>query len=250
MPTSREEAGILFIGGPKNGERMAVARPLPSTIAFSLEASFPTYSFGGDYPITCDVITYEKQFFRILGRERVAYVLRGMPIVDSERALMDILHPLSGSGLAASQAPVYPEFMIQSATMSQEAGDLGSCIQAELISPIIGNRYQSILVAVELQEQLMGKRMTIWGVEGVVVACNVSALPNGFMTTYVTLRELADMEDYPSTGIVVSGIAHSIQGEAIVTTPEPEPEPEPLGNLVPLRKPGEAARLRRIILPK
>lgn len=252
MPTSSANEGILFIGGPKDGERMGVATPLPSTIAFRRELPFRSaYSSEEDLFVTHDTIIYEKRFFRVSGREHVAYVLRGMSSEDAAGRLSSILYPLVSLGLAASQAPVCPEFLIQSATMSNEtrvvqdgegnfySARSGPSLQAELISPIPSS--EARINTEELERHLTGKRMTIGGFEGVVVACSVSVPLYDFPRTSVTLREVANMEDYPSTGIILAGSVDSSYNAASGTNGFP---------VVPLRKPGEAPRLRRIVLPK
>lgn len=252
MPTSSADGGILFIGGPKDGERIGVAPPLPPTIAVLREDPFRSvYSSEEDLFATPDTITYEKRFFRVSGMEHVAYVLRGMSSEDAEGRLSNILYLSSSLGLAASQAPVCPEFLLQSVTRSNETrvvqdveGNFysalsGPSLQAELISPIPSS--EARVNTEDLVRHMTGKRMTIGGFEGVVVACSMSAPRYDFPMTSVTLREMANMEDYPSTGIVVTDFVDSSYNAASDTKGFP---------VVPLRKPGEAPKLRRIVLPK
>ena len=249
MPTSSADGGILFIGGPKDGQRIGVAPPLPPTIAVLREDPFRSV-YSSEF-VTHDTITYEKQFFRVSGREHVSYVLRGMSSENAAGRLSNILYPSSSLGLAASQAPVCPEFLLQSVTRSNETrvvqdveGNFYSArsapsLQAELISPIPSS--EARVNTEELERHLTGKRMTIGGFEGVVVACSMSASHDAFPRTSVTLREVVNMEDYPSTGIVVTDFVDSSYNAASDTKGFP---------VVPLRKPGEAPKLRRIVLPK
>jgi len=253
MPTSSADGGILFIGGPKDGQRIGVAPPLPPTIAVLREDPFRSvYSSEEDLFATPDnTITYEKRFFRVSGMEHLAYVLRGMSSEDAAGRLSNILYLSSSLGLAASQAPVCPEFLLQSVTRSNETrvvqdveGNFysalsGPSVQAELISPIPSS--EARVNTEDLVRHMTGKRMTIGGFEGVVVACSMSAPRYDFPMTSVTLREMANMEDYTSTGIVVAGVVDSSCNANSDTEGFP---------VVPLRKPGEAPKLRRIVLPK
>lgn len=95
---------------------------------------------------------------------------------------------------------------------------------------------------------MMDRRITIGGVEGVIKQCTINDAPmGGFMRTSIRVEQLPDMESYPSTGI---NISFPVIMATVLNSPAPREEPEPLGQLVLLRKPGEAPKLRRINLPK
>lgn len=259
MPTSNQES-ILFLGGPQDGQRVNVERPLPATVRCyypALQSSSFLTTGSEDPPLLHDHVIYYKRFLWFRGQEHIVYVVAGMSEHDAASMMVDRLiivppppteQPVPSTEVSQQEEPepTYPEFILQETEVTHDFfQNPPVSVRAELVSPVFGVPADPS----RLLHNMMDRRITIGGVEGVIKQCTINDAPmGGFMRTSIRVEQLPDMESYPSTGI---NISFPENNTTVLNSPAPKrEEPEPLGQLVPLRKPGEAPKLRRINLPK